>query len=140
MNTPRYFSPAAYSPLSVDADLCVYGGVSGGVTAAVEAARRGLNVVLLEPSRHLGGLTASGLGMTDVGNKHVIGGMSREFYRAVGRHYGVKEEWRFEPHVAEATTASMTAAISANGAKPKKPPCVPRSTGSPTCANWRAAA
>jgi len=103
MNTPRYFSPAAYSPSSVDADLCIYGGVSGGVAAAVEAARRGLRVVLLEPSRHLGGLTAGGLGMTDVGNKHVIGGISREFYRTVGRHYGVQEEWRFEPHVAEAT-------------------------------------
>jgi hypothetical protein len=103
MNKPRYFNPAPLAPTTLDADLCVYGGTSGGITAAIEAARRGLDVVVLEPSRHLGGLTAGGLGMTDVGNKHVIGGLSREFYRAVGSHYRVKEEWRFEPHVAEQT-------------------------------------
>jgi glycine/D-amino acid oxidase-like deaminating enzyme len=31
------------------------------VIAAVEAARRGLNVVLIEPSGHLGGMTSGGL-------------------------------------------------------------------------------
>lgn len=46
-------------------------------------------------------MTSGGLGMTDVGNKNVIGGLSREFYRRVGRRYNVTEEWRFEPHVAE---------------------------------------
>lgn len=101
-NVPRYFSPAPHQSVRIDADLCVYGGVSGGVTAALEGAARGLRVVLLEPSSHVGGMTAGGLGMTDVGNKHVIGGLSREFYRRVGARYGVAEEWRFEPHVAEA--------------------------------------
>ncbi len=102
MNTlPRYFNPAPFSARTLNVDLCVYGGVSGGVTAAIEAARRGLKVVLIEPGSHLGGLTAGGLGMTDVGNKYVIGGLSREFYERVGRHYGVSVEWRFEPHVAE---------------------------------------
>ena len=103
MSTPRYFVPAPFHQQTLTADLCIYGGASGGVIAAIEAARRGLKVVLVEPSRHLGGLTAGGLGMTDVGNKHVIGGLSREFYRRVGRHYGVDVEWRFEPHVAEKT-------------------------------------
>ncbi len=100
-NRPRYLNPATHDERDLTADLCVYGGVSGGVIAAIAAARRGLNVILLEPSLHLGGLTAGGLGMTDVGNKHVIGGLAREFYRRLGRHYGVTEEWRFEPHVAE---------------------------------------
>jgi hypothetical protein len=103
MSTPSYFAPAPFQQQTLAADLCIYGGVSGGVIAAIEAAHRGLKVVLVEPSRHLGGLTAGGLGMTDVGNKHVIGGLSREFYCRAGRHYGVKEEWRFEPHVAEQT-------------------------------------
>jgi hypothetical protein len=98
---PRYFGPAPHQCARVDVDLCVYGGVSGGVTAALEGAARGLRVVLLEPSAHVGGMTSGGLGMTDVGNKHVIGGLSREFYRRVGARYGVEEEWRFEPHVAE---------------------------------------
>jgi len=98
----RYYFPADRSlDLSLSADLCVYGGNSGGVIAAIAARRRGLSVVLLEPSRHLGGLTTGGLGCTDIGNKHAIGGLSREFYRRVGKKYGVAEHWRFEPHVAE---------------------------------------
>lgn len=99
---PRYADPAPFLDETIIADLCVYGGVSGGVIAAIQGALRGLNVVILEPGRHLGGMTAGGLGMTDVGNKDGIGGLAREFYRRVGRHYGVREEWRFEPHVAEA--------------------------------------
>ena len=38
-------------------DLVVYGGTSGGVAAAVQAARMGKTVVLIEPGKHLGGLT-----------------------------------------------------------------------------------
>ncbi|OJV05434.1 MAG: hypothetical protein BGO12_06485 [Verrucomicrobia bacterium 61-8] len=100
---PRYFSPAPHEAACLSADICIYGGVSGGVIAALDAASRGLAVVLIEPSAHLGGMTAGGLGMTDVGNKYVIGGLSREFYRRVGQRYGAVEEWRFEPHVAEET-------------------------------------
>ncbi len=100
---PHYFSPAPHEAACLSADICIYGGVSGGVIAALDAASRGLAVVLIEPSAHLGGMTAGGLGMTDVGNKYVIGGLSREFYRRVGQRYGAVEEWRFEPHVAEET-------------------------------------
>ncbi len=82
-------------------DLCVYGGTSAGVTAAVEAARRGLRIALVEPGRHLGGMSSGGLGCTDFGNRDVIGGLSREFYARLGRHYGQPLSWTFEPHVAE---------------------------------------
>ncbi len=41
----------------VEADVCVYGGTSGGVAAAVQAARMGKTVVIAEPGRHLGGMT-----------------------------------------------------------------------------------
>ncbi|MFZ4775017.1 MAG: FAD-dependent oxidoreductase [Terrimicrobiaceae bacterium] len=95
-----YFPPSGSPGLQIDCDLCVYGGNSGGVIAAIAAKRRGLTVALLEPGRHLGGLTSGGLGLTDIGNKHAIGGLSREFYRRVGKAYGVEEHWRFEPHVA----------------------------------------
>ncbi|HEX3870772.1 MAG TPA: FAD-dependent oxidoreductase [Pirellulales bacterium] len=47
-------------------DIVVYGGTCGGVTAAVEAANQGQKVVLIEPGRHLGGLTSGGLGATDI--------------------------------------------------------------------------
>lgn len=103
-------------------DVVVYGGTSAGVIAAIRVAEEGKSVVVVEPSRHVGGLTTGGLGATDIGNKGAIGGLSREFYRRVGRHYadddawkfqspddyvsrrqsrGEEEMWTFEPHVAE---------------------------------------
>src|SRR5687767_11493663 len=85
----------------IESDIVVYGGTSGGVAAAVQAARAGKKVVLLEFGNHLGGMTSGGLGQTDIGNKGAIGGISREFYQRVGRHYGKDEAWTFEPHVAE---------------------------------------
>ncbi len=102
MNPLRYyFRPTENLNLALDADVCIYGGNSGGVIAAIAAKKRGLSVALLEPGRHLGGLTTGGLTYTDIGNKHAIGGLSREFYRRVGRRYGMPEFWTFEPHVAE---------------------------------------
>src|SRR5688572_18898416 len=85
----------------IETDICVYGGTAGGVAAAVQAARMGKRVVLLEFGMHLGGMTSGGLGQTDIGNKGAIGGISREFYQRVGRHYGKDEAWTFEAHVAE---------------------------------------
>ncbi|NJK91056.1 MAG: FAD-dependent oxidoreductase [Blastochloris sp.] len=96
-----YFPSTSCDPRTVSVDCCIYGGNSAGMAAAVTATRLGLSVVVVEPSAHLGGLSAGGLGNTDIGNKHAIGGLSREFYRQVGRHYEVEEEWRFEPQVAE---------------------------------------
>ncbi|MFM9079659.1 MAG: FAD-dependent oxidoreductase, partial [Opitutaceae bacterium] len=105
-----------------EAEVVVYGGTSGGVAAAVAAARRGRRVVLIEPGRHLGGLTSGGLGATDIGKKNAIGGISREFYQRVKKHYADPAAWKygrpedfrshqhdpredvmfyFEPHVAE---------------------------------------
>ena len=96
-----YFPPSTPLGQRLRCDLCIYGGTSGGIAAAVAAKRLGMSVVVLEPSLHPGGLTAGGLSLTDIGNKRAIGGIAREFYRRVGRHYGVDEHWRFEPHVAE---------------------------------------
>ncbi len=92
---------SARAQKEITADLCVYGGTAAGVAAAVEGARLGNKVVLLEFGNHLGGMTSGGLGQTDIGNKGAIGGIAREFYRRVGRHYGKDEAWTFEPHVAE---------------------------------------
>lgn len=85
----------------IEADICIYGGTSGGVIAAVQAARMGKSAVVIEPGRHVGGMTASGLGATDSGHTDTIGGLAREFYRRVGQHYGISESFTFEPHVAE---------------------------------------
>jgi hypothetical protein len=82
-------------------DVCVYGGTSAGVIAAYTAAKAGKSVVLIEQGKHLGGLSSGGLGQTDIGNKYAIMGISRDFYRQIGQHYGKFEQWTFEPHVAE---------------------------------------
>jgi hypothetical protein len=74
-------------------DVVVYGGTSGGITAAVQAAKDGRSVVLISPTKHLGGLTTSGLGWTDLGNSSILGGLSREFYQRVYRHYQDKKSW-----------------------------------------------
>ncbi len=84
----------------VTADVCVYGGTSGGVVAAVAAARCGKRAVIVEPGRHLGGMSAGGLSWTDVGNADrvwVVGGMAKEFYQRVGRRYGQDPKTVFDP-------------------------------------------
>lgn len=97
----RYHYPVPPSPGVLHSDICVYGGTSAGVAAAVRAARHGRSVVLVVFGRHLGGLTSAGLGATDSGRIDAIGGLSREFYRRVGAYYGRPESFGFEPHVAE---------------------------------------
>lgn len=82
-------------------DVCVYGGTSGGVIAAYSAKMLGKSVLLIEPGKHLGGLSSGGLGYTDIGNKYAVTGLGLDFYRRTGRHYGQFESWIFEPHVAE---------------------------------------
>lgn len=83
-----------------DYDLCVYGGSASGIMTAYSAACRGLDVIVVEPTCRLGGLTTGGLGLTDIGNKQVVKGLGLDFYRKVGAHYGVLEQWVFEPSVA----------------------------------------
>src|SRR5215510_7252260 len=80
----------------IEADVCVFGGTSGGIAAAIQAARMGKSVVIAEPGRFLGGLTTGGLGATDIGNKAAIGGIAREFYGRIAKHYAQDSAWKFE--------------------------------------------
>lgn len=77
-------------------DIVVYGGTSAGIIAAVQAKKMGKSVVVVEPSGHIGGLTTGGLGQTDIGNKQVIGGLSREFYNRVARKYQDPANWKWQ--------------------------------------------
>src|SRR5688572_2572705 len=79
-----------------DFDVVVYGGTAGGAAAAVQVKRQGKSVVLIEPGKHIGGLTSGGLGATDIGNKGAIGGVSREFYQRVKKHYENDAAWKAE--------------------------------------------
>ena len=77
-------------------DVVVYGGTSAGIIAAVQAKRMGKSVVVVAPEKHLGGLSAGGLGFTDTGDKSVIGGLSREFYQRVWSHYDTAAAWKWQ--------------------------------------------
>jgi hypothetical protein len=83
-------------PPPADYDVVVYGGTSAGVSAAVQAARMGKSVVIAGPDQHLGGLSSGGLGWTDSGRKEVIGGIAREFYHRIYRHYQKPEAWKWQ--------------------------------------------
>ncbi|MFP4107044.1 MAG: FAD-dependent oxidoreductase [Phycisphaerae bacterium] len=110
-------------------DVVVYGGTSGGVTAAVQAARMGKKVVLIDPGdyvgkntdgtsryvSHLGGLSSGGLGATDVGDKDAIGGLSYDFYRRVkGWDYGSEGDYDIEAYKAENVYDSMVSEAGVN--------------------------
>ena len=89
------------------ADLVVYGATASGVVTAYTAAKQGLNVILLEPGSHVGGMVTGGLSATDVAYFPIIGGYARMFYKEAAEHYGVHslgehQDWLSEPHVGEA--------------------------------------
>lgn len=98
----RHYLPAAAPAAErTEHDLVVHGATSGGVTAAVAAARAGSSVLLLAFGDHVGGLTTGGLGETDVGRGECCGGLARDFYREVAAAYGAPDpHWRVESHVA----------------------------------------
>jgi hypothetical protein len=87
---------AAAPALPATYDVVIYGCTSGAITAAVQTRKMGKSVALVCPEKHLGGLTAGGLGWTDSGNKAVIGGLSREFYHRVWRHYAQPAAWKWQ--------------------------------------------
>ena len=102
-----------------DFDLVVYGGTPAGVMTAVAAARHGHSVALVEYHRHVGGMTASGLGKSDVENRAAVGGLFKEFADRVYRHYVstygkdsknvrlCRQGYYYEPHVAERVFQEM---------------------------------
>lgn len=77
-------------------DLVIYGGSSAGIAAAVQAKRMNRSVIVIEPTKRIGGLTTGGLGQTDIGNKAAIGGIAREFYQAIRQHYNDLKAWKWQ--------------------------------------------
>lgn len=95
------FSCNTESQIETDYDIVIYGGSSAGVIAAYSAVQKGKSVLLISPDKRLGGLSASGLGSTDIGNKYAVTGLSLDFYRRLGKYYDQLEAWTFEPRHAE---------------------------------------
>lgn len=73
----------------IDYDVIVYGGTPGGVIAAVAASRNAARVLLIEQTRHVGGLNTSGLNTAE--SEHMIDnaitGFAREFYVRMGANF-----------------------------------------------------
>ena len=59
------------------ADVCVYCANASGIMAAVAAKREGARVLLVEPSRWLGGMTGGGLMHIDWGRQESVSGSTR---------------------------------------------------------------
>ena len=90
-------APNPATPHKVEVhDFIIYGGSSAAVIAAVQAAKMGKTVAVVCPDKQLGGLSSGGLGWTDTGNKSVIGGLTREFYHRVWKHYQQDTAWKWQ--------------------------------------------
>lgn len=102
-------------------DILIYGGTPGGISAAVAAARMGREVTLVEYNDHIGGMTTSGLGKSDIENRAMIGGIFKEFVAGVLAHYVTtygpdhentklcQDGYYAEPQVAEKVFEAMLA-------------------------------
>ena len=66
-------------------DMVVYGATGGGIITAVSGAREGLQVALVEPGNHIGGMVSGGLSLTDYGKKEVSADMRSSSTRVLGR-------------------------------------------------------
>ncbi|MEI9808034.1 MAG: FAD-dependent oxidoreductase [Bacteroidota bacterium] len=96
--------------------LLVYGATPGGVACAVRAAREGLKVLLVNPTEHLGGMFASGLGIMDTLYNGSRAPLYDEFRQSIYDYYRLKygtdspqyensgpgiSKTKYEAHVAE---------------------------------------
>jgi hypothetical protein len=72
--------PASDPPPPMTADVCVYGGTASGVAAALAAKQEGSSVVVIEPSRWLGGMTGGGIRIIDWGKPRTVGGLARTIF------------------------------------------------------------
>lgn len=70
-------------------DVVVYGGTPSGVIAAVAASRNFASVLLIEQTKHVGGLSTSGINTAE--SEHMINnaitGFAREFYVRLGLNF-----------------------------------------------------
>jgi hypothetical protein len=80
-------------PLQVEADVCVYAATPAGIVAAVAVRREGRSVVIVEPSRWVGGILGAGLKpMQDCPNYQATGGLTHELLRTLGHPAWAKGE------------------------------------------------
>jgi hypothetical protein len=103
------------------ADVIIIGATPAGIAAAVAAARMGATIILIEETRHVGGIISGGLTNADVGKPGADGGSFDEYRSRLRQHYATKygqnsQQFRdcregkcVEPHVAEKIFNDMVA-------------------------------
>ncbi len=97
------------APVSAVHDLVIYGDSAAAVAAAIQAKRLGMDVLLVNTTDFLGGMTTAGLSASDINNKKAVGGIALEFYQRIGKHYGKEYVDFFEPHVAQEQLNALVA-------------------------------
>ncbi len=103
-------------------EVAVYGATPAGFCAAIAAAREGAQVVLLEPTAHIGGVNTGGLSFSDSNQtvRSSVMGLFDEWHTRVEEDYksrGVilpyvvsqkdNRNWTYEPSVAMRVTRQM---------------------------------
>lgn len=110
---PHSLRPLAFllafvaAALGKDADVIIYGGTPAGIIAGVAAAREKASVVIIEPTKWIGGLVTGGLTRSDTGREDTIGGLAREFFTRAAAGYEPKWMWFAEPHTNMAAFQAM---------------------------------
>jgi FAD dependent oxidoreductase len=108
----------AQQVLPIRTQVLVIGGGTGGTAAGIQAARLGVNTIIVEPTTWLGGMiSAAGVSATD-GNHKLPSGIWNEFRNNIYKVYGgakaVETGWvsntHFEPHVADSIFKAMAKA------------------------------
>jgi flavin-dependent dehydrogenase len=79
--------PFASAAFAAGFDVIVVGATPAGIAAAVNAAREGVTVALVEETGHIGGLASGGLSNTDFRTFSSLGGTFREFMHRVEQYY-----------------------------------------------------
>ena len=119
-----WFSPVVSAQASApqSADVVVVGATPGGVAAAVAAAQRGLNVVLVEETNHVGGIVSGGLTNNDIGREGGSLGLFARFRQWIFDYYvqtygpdsqqvvDCRKGNHYEAHVAEKAYRALLAA------------------------------
>ena len=118
-------SGSAVTGQSITCDVCIYGATPAGLFAAINAARQGASVVVLEPSNRIGGMLTGGLSRTDMPGSFstaTFRPLTLEFYSALAARFGMTLAayyadalteglgWTHEPHVGLAVLNQMLGA------------------------------
>lgn len=113
ISSPAFASEVKDYSEMIRTDVLVIGSTPAGIASAITAARQGERVIMADMKDFMGGMMTNGLGKTDIGPRHTIKGLFKEFidlvYADYLEKYGPDSEqvkqcsfgYYFEPNVAE---------------------------------------